>query len=190
MAQPGQISAVLVKADKTIGIDPILYWITSLNPGVLVYPMNALSRDVNSQLTSTTQALYMTALSVTVVSLPLVALIATMGANERRREIGLMRAMGATRSYVFVLIFMEAVVLAIIGGMIGILASSIGLAVFQDTIVNSLNISFLWPSMLTVLSEISIALALAVGLAGLAAVWPAYRASKMEPYDAIRKGQN
>jgi putative ABC transport system permease protein len=187
---PGQISAILVKADKTIGIDPIIYYISSLNPGTLVYPMNALGRQVSDQLSTTTQSLYLTALSVIVVSMPLVALIATMGANERRREIGLMRAMGATKSHVFSLFFIEAVVLAIIGGTIGVAVSSGGLAAFQEPISNSLNISFLWPSMMTVLSEMSLALALAVGLAGLAAIWPALRASRMEPYDAIRKGQN
>ena len=187
---PGQISAVLVKADKTLGIDPVLYWISSLNPGTLVYPMNALGRQVSDQLATTTQTLYMTAASVILVSMPLVALIATMGANERRREIGLMRAMGATQSNVFSLFFVESVVLAIIGGAIGAVAASAGLAAFQDPISNSLNISFLWPSMMTVLSQMSLALAFAVALAGIAALWPAFRASRMEPYDAIRKGQN
>jgi putative ABC transport system permease protein len=186
----GQISAVLVKADKTIGIDPIIYYVTSLNPGTLVYPMNALGQQVSDQLSTTTQSLYMTALSVIVVSMPLVALIATMGTSERRREIGLMRAMGATQSNVFRLFFAESVVLAIIGGMVGVAISSAGLAAFQEPIANSLNISFLWPSMLTVLSEMSMALAVAVALAGLAALWPAFRASRMEPYDAIRRGQN
>ena len=84
----------------------------------------------------------------------------------------------------------ESVVLAIIGGAIGAVAASAGLAAFQDPISNSLNISFLWPSMMTVLSQMSLALAFAVALAGIAALWPAFRASRMEPYDAIRKGQN
>jgi ABC-type lipoprotein release transport system permease subunit len=64
------------------------------------------------------------------------------------------------------------------------------LAVFQETLSNSLNIPFLWPSIPVVLSQISIALVIAVLLAGGAAIWPALRASKLEPYDAIRRGQN
>ncbi len=189
-ATSGQISAILVKADKTLGIDPVVYWITSLNPGTLVYPMNELGRDMADQLSTTTQTLYLTAVSVIVVSMPLVALIATMSANERRREIGLMRAMGATQGNVFALFFTEAVVLALIGGLVGVAVSSSGLAMFQDLISNGLNISFQWPSMVTVMSQISLAVALAIALAGIAAIWPALSASKMEPYDAIRKGQN
>jgi putative ABC transport system permease protein len=188
--KPGEISAILVKANKEIGIDPVIYYISSMNPGTLVYPMNALSRQVSDQLSTTTQSLYLTTLSVIVVSMPMVALIGTMGTNERRKEIGLMRAMGATQSNIFRLFFLEAVLLAVIGGIVGVAVTSFAIGAFQDSIANSLNISFLWPSMMTVLTQISIALALAVALAGLASIWPAYRASRMEPYDAIRKGQN
>jgi putative ABC transport system permease protein len=185
----GQISGVLVKADKTLGIDPVLYWISSLNPGVLVFPMNSLGRQMSDQLDATTQTLYLTVASVAAVSMPLVALISTMGANERRREIGLLRAMGAPRAYVFKLIFTEAMVLAIIGGVIGAAGSSIVLAVQQQVVTDSLRISFLWPSMATTLTEVSTALAVTAVLAGLAALWPALRASKMEPYESMRRGQ-
>jgi putative ABC transport system permease protein len=188
--EQGNISAVLVKADRAIGIDPILYWITVLNPGVLVFPMSDLTRQVGDQLRVTTQTLYMTVTSVILVSLPLVALIATMGTNERRREIGLLRAMGATQSYVFRLFFSETVLLAFLGGTIGVIGASLGLAWFQDALSSSLKITFLWPSLPVVLSQISFALVIAILLAGGAAIWPALRASRLEPYDAIRRGQN
>jgi putative ABC transport system permease protein len=188
--EQGNISAVMVKVDRTMGIDPVLYWITEMNPGVLVFPMSALTRQVGDQLTVTTQTLYLTVTSVILVSMPLVALIASMGTNERRREIGLLRAMGATQSYIFRLFFSETVFLAFVGGMVGVIGSSIGLAVFQDVLSSSLKIAFLWPSIPVVLSQISIALVIAVILAGGAAIWPALRASRLEPYDAIRRGQN
>ncbi len=186
----GQISAILVKVDRAVGINPVLYWITELNPGVLVYPMSALTRQVGDQLAVTTQTLYMTVTSVILVSLPLVALIATMGTSERRREIGLLRAMGATQSYVFRLFFSETVLLAFLGGTVGVIGASLGLVFFQDALSSSLNIAFVWPSIIVVLSQVSIALAVAIALAGGAAIWPAFRASRLEPYDAIRRGQN
>jgi len=188
--QPGKISVVLVKADREIGIDPVLYWVTVMNPGVLVYPMSKLTWQVGDQLMVTTQTLYLTVTSVILVSLPLVALIATMGTNERRREIGLLRAMGATKSYVFRLFFTETVLLAFLGGIIGVVGASLCLAWFQETLSQSLQIAFLWPSLPVVLSQISIALMIAILLAGGAAIWPALQASKLEPYDAIRRGQN
>ncbi len=188
--EPGNITALLVKIDKTIGINPVLYWITEMNPTVLVFPMSALTRQVGDQLVVTTQTLYLTVTSVILVSMPLVALIATMSTNERRREIGLMRAMGATQSYIFRLFFSETVLLAFMGGIIGVIGASVGLAIFQDSLSSSLQISFLWPSIPVVLSQISLALVIAVLLAGGSAIWPALRASRLEPYDAIRRGQN
>jgi putative ABC transport system permease protein len=149
-----------------------------------------MGRQVSDQMSATTQTMYLAVDSVIVVSMPLVALIATLGTNERRREIGVMRAMGATQRYVFVLIFSETIVLALIGGVIGIAGSSIGLALMQDVVAGALNISFLWPSLVSVLAEISVALAIGVALAGIAALWPAHQASKIDPYQAMKGGQN
>ncbi|OPY30997.1 MAG: macrolide transporter ATP-binding /permease protein [Methanomassiliicoccales archaeon PtaU1.Bin124] len=187
LAQNGDISAVFVKADRSIGIDPVLYWISSLNPGVLVYPMTALGREVTAQFATTTQTLYLTTAVVILVSMPLVALISMMGANERRREIGILRAMGATTPYVFRMIFMEAVLLAIIGGVIGIIASSALMWGLHDWITSSLHTTFLWPSIWTVMAQVAVALMAGIILAGLAAIIPAYRVSQMEPYDSLRR---
>ena len=46
-----------------------------------------------------------------------------MAANERRREIGVLRALGATRGTVFRLILGESVVIAGLGAAIGVAAS-------------------------------------------------------------------
>ena len=61
-------------------------------------------------------------LSITLVlSLVLISLIFSMAANERRREIGVLRALGATRGFVFLQsILAEAAILAVGGGAVGI----------------------------------------------------------------------
>jgi putative ABC transport system permease protein len=189
-ASPGQISAVLVKADHAQGINSVLFWVTSLNPGVLVYPMSALSQQVSDQLSATTQALYLTTAAIVLVSMPLVALISMMGANERRGEIGILRALGADKGFVFRMVFAEAVILAAVGGLAGVIGSSTILYVLQAPLTAGLNTSFMWPSLPTILAQVSLALLCGVALAGLAAIWPAYVASKMEPYDSLRRGTN
>jgi putative ABC transport system permease protein len=188
VVQAGEISAVLVKADKTMGIDPVLYWISSMNPGVLVYPMSALSRQVTDQLGATTQALYLTMGMVVLVSMPLVALISVMASNERRAEIGMLRALGATRSFIFRLVFLEAVLLAMVGCLIGIAVSALLLAVLQDPISAMLSTTILWPSLADIAFQMSLAVLVGVILAGMASIWPAYRASHIDPYEALRGG--
>ena len=50
----------------------------------------------------------------------LIALVFSMAANERRREIGVLRALGAPRSYVFRSLLAEAAILGLGGGGIGL----------------------------------------------------------------------
>jgi putative ABC transport system permease protein len=186
----GDISAVLVRVDRAYGTDKAVLYISSLNPGTLAFPMSRLGEELTGQLVTTSQMLYLTITSVILVSLPLVALIAIMGANERRREIGILRALGGTRSFIFRLFFSETVFLAFIGSLLGVIGASLALYLFQDIIIAALQTTFVWPSIMVVLGQITLALLVSVGLAGMAALWPAYRASIMEPYDAIRRGQN
>ena len=86
------------------------------------------------RLTSTTGFLDLTAFFATLISIPLIALVSIMAANERRREIGVLRALGATRGIIFRLILGESVIIAGIGAVIGVVTSWFLLILFQDYI--------------------------------------------------------
>jgi putative ABC transport system permease protein len=188
--RPGEISAVLVKVDRSVGVDRTLYWITVRNPGVLVFPMSGVGREVVDQLSTTAQGLYLTVTMVIIVSLPLIVLISSMTVSERRREIGLMRAMGARREYIFSMFFTEGVFLALLGGAIGVIGSSTGLLIFEGSLSSALQTNIIWPSTSSIIVQICIAVLTSMAIAGLAALWPAFKASRMDPFEAIRSGQN
>jgi putative ABC transport system permease protein len=93
-------------------------------------------------------------------------------------EIGLLRALGATAREVHGLFLLEAVVLTVIGGAVGVLAG-IGIAGAIRLAVPALPVY-------TPLRYVFAALAVSA-LAGLAAgVLPARRAASLEPVDALR----
>jgi putative ABC transport system permease protein len=186
----GQISSVLVKVEPGQDIVRIADVIATTIPGTYPETASNLAVAVNDQLAATTQVLYATTLSVTLVSVPLVALVSTLVANERRRELGLLRAMGGTRTFIFTMVFAEAIVLAAIGGLLGVGVSLLLIANFQGLITQSLAIPFLWPSLTVIVAESFLAIALAVGVGGLAALYPAFKSSRLEPYEAIRKGES
>ncbi len=104
--------------------------------------------------------------------------IMLVSVTERTKEIGLRLAMGARRKDVLVQFLVEAVVLSLIGGVVGI-AAGIGAA-------RGLTALMSWPAYV---SPQSIALAFAISaLIGVAfGYYPARRASKLDPIVALRR---
>ena len=104
--------------------------------------------------------------------------IMTIAVTERTNEIGLMVALGARRRTVLGLFLGEAVALAAIGGLFGLLLG-IGLAQLIGLFVPALPVHT--PLSFVLLAE---ALAAAIGLA--AGVLPARRAAMLDPVEALR----
>lgn len=104
--------------------------------------------------------------------------IMTITVYERTGEIGLLRAIGADRKQVLLLFLAEAVVLAAIGGTLGLVFGAGGAWVL-GILVPALPTHTPW--LYAVLAE---ALAAAIGL--LAGVLPARRAAGLDPVEALR----
>ena len=104
--------------------------------------------------------------------------IMLVSVTERTREIGLRKAVGARRSDVLFQFLIEAVTLAVLGGVIGITLGITGAegisAAFEafDAVVGV-------DAVLT-----SLLFSMAVGL--FFGIYPAYRASRLNPIDALR----
>jgi putative ABC transport system permease protein len=104
--------------------------------------------------------------------------IMTISVNERTNEIGLLRALGSEQHQILGLFLGEAVVLALIGGLAG-LVLGIGGGWLLGFLVPALPTHISWTYLLA--AEL---LAAAVGL--LAGVLPARRAAALNPVDALR----
>lgn len=97
--------------------------------------------------------------------------------TERTREIGIMKALGYSSTDILLLFIVEAVILSLFGGIIGL---GVGLA-GAFAVTNFLNLPFLYPSYIL---EVGLGVALMVGVA--AGAYPANKAAKMNPVDALR----
>jgi putative ABC transport system permease protein len=99
--------------------------------------------------------------------------------NERVREIGVRRALGAKRTDILVQILAESLTLAVMGGVAGMVAS-VGLIKALQKVVVDANRPELSPAALFVGVLFS-------GLVGvLAGLYPAIRASRLSPVEALR----
>ena len=107
-----------------------------------------------------------------------IANIMLVSVTERTREIGIMKAVGAQRRDVLQLFILEAMVLGLVGALLGVvvgLAAGYGVAQFVG--LQSLVVPWEW-------GAIAVVVGIAVGV--LAGLYPAYNAAKTDPIDALR----
>ena len=103
--------------------------------------------------------------------------------TERTREIGLRMALGAGRVTVLGQFLLEAVVLTLLGGVIGLVAGW-GLALVMSALLTKL-IRASWTPAIPV-NIAAIALLVSIGIGVVFGVYPAYRASQLDPIEALR----
>jgi putative ABC transport system permease protein len=106
-----------------------------------------------------------------------IANVMVISVLERRAEIGVRRALGATRRHVRLQFLVEAVLLAALGGVIGIAGGSVITGIYADMRNWRLAVP------LTGLAG-GVAASLAVG--AVAGLYPASRASRLAPAEAVR----
>lgn len=99
--------------------------------------------------------------------------------HERIKDIGIMRAVGASRNQIVKVFIYEAIIIGIIGGIIGyvagtLLAYAVGPLIFEGTTVAYVPQYFF------------LALALAIVVAVMATVYPAFRATRIKVADSFR----
>lgn len=104
--------------------------------------------------------------------------IMTIAVNERKPEIGLLRAIGSTRNQILLLFIGEAAVLAAIGGLAGLVLGA-GSAWLIGVLVPALPTHTPW--LYALYAEI---LAVVIGL--LAGVLPARNGARLDPVEALR----
>lgn len=97
--------------------------------------------------------------------------------TERTREIGIRKALGATRMNILMQFLVEAMVLCMIGGLVGVLLG-VGIAYVMTEIVG-------WQTFVSPLA-IGIAFAFSAGVGLFFGIWPARKAAKLDPIEALR----
>lgn len=185
----GMVSAVLVQVNREKTPAAVAAEIQTAVPGTKSITASGLLNTVAGQLGGVMRLLYGATLAVTVVSLPLLGFISAMVAHERRKEISILRALGATKHFIMKMVLAESFTLAIAGGLIGIGAASVILVAFQDYISLSLKIPFITPSAFTLLIYGGSALLLVAIIGGISSFYPAVLVTRADPYETIRKGE-
>lgn len=103
--------------------------------------------------------------------------IMLVSVTERTREIGVRKALGATRGAIMAQFLVEALLICLIGGLLGI-ATGYGAAELMTRVSD-------WDSVVAPYA-VGAALGCSVAIGLFFGIWPARRASRMAPIDALR----
>ena len=110
--------------------------------------------------------------------------IMLVSVTERTREIGIRMAVGARQRDILRQFLVESVLLSTIGGLVG-LGLGVGASAGITTIINHLSSGTEWPVVISYTAAV-IAILFGVVVGVIFGFYPAWRASRLDPIDALR----
>ena len=184
-----RVSTVLVRVAPNTSSRRAAIFIEYEIPGVKAVVADEIIGQVKKQLS----LLFKTLLGVSALlwgmTILLIGIVFSMIVNERQRELGILRALGAKRSALFTTLMTEAFLVSCAGGLTGLAASGLFLYRIKEMVKSSLDLPYLWPDARSVMGTAVICLLVAVITGFITALAPVVRSARREPYDAIRQGE-
>ena len=182
------VSSIVIQANTAEQVDTL-----QLQADVLLRERYGLGAETTARYTITNQASLIAAVGSITATLGLLLTgiaaislivggigimnIMLVSVRERTREIGVRRAIGAKQSNILTQFLIEAIVLSLAGGVVGLILGEIAaffLAVIGDWVFSIR------------LDTVGLALGFSLLVGVVFGVWPARTAAKLEPIDALR----
>jgi hypothetical protein len=187
--EPNKVSGALLELSPGSTTQQVRFAILANFPGVKVVSGESMLTSIRQGLGALLNgALALIAIMFVSAALMLNVLFSAIIA-ERKRELGLLRAIGARRGQIVGMLLTEAGLATAIGGLVGVVLGLLLMRVYEHSLVyylDRMGIPFVWLSGWTtgLIALLCVALTSLTGAAG--ALYPAWRASALEPYALIR----
>ncbi len=184
--KPQGVTAIGVKVSRPQELNYITEEISMNVPGIQIVTMGqVLNSLANLAASAKTLSLSIAIIAIIISAVGVMNLI-LMAIFERTQEIGMMRAIGASRQDIFNIIMYETIIITVSGGIIGIIFSVAASGIIENFV--RIFMPYV-PSGRMILFEPLIAVsclvfALIIGI--LSGTYPAWKASNISPIEAIR----
>ncbi len=182
------ISSILIKTQNGINPSDVAASINQFCVGVQAVATSETIKNVRLQMGTMSKVIFALFLSSLIIAvLSLVGRFNAL-AKERKKEIGLLRAIGIQKNQVFQLILSEAWIMAFTGGLVGSVMGCICIIPILGILENTFTLpSGIW-TFSTALKSGSSGILLAVLLGSVAAIYPAWKSAALDPQEAITQG--
>ena len=184
-----QISAILIKLEDGSDQAAVARAIEQLVPEVKVFTADQLISSFSRQLGGLLTSLFAAGGLFCGLAVILAGSLFVLSVRQRMREIGLFLALGARRDFIFRLIALEAVGISGIGGFLGVLVGLAAISFGRGRLEAMIGNFYMWPDQAYFLKAAGLTILAALVTGALGGLYPAWRISRIEPYDAIRRGE-
>lgn len=185
------ISMIMVNARADISPKKLATDINFQYPkeNIGVYTGNSLFSSISENITTLeSYSILLMSLIYIVTTLALIVIF-SMTINERKKEFGILLSVGASKKQIYSIINFEAIIISVLGAILGIVICFIFLLIFKTPIQNMLHIPYLDFS-ITKLLEISIkAILIALSTGVLSSLFSSFMISRKEPYLLIKENE-
>jgi putative ABC transport system permease protein len=183
--QEGKLTAIGVKVKKEANITLVEQKLYDL-PDVQVVSLAQVKETIMSLISTAKMMVFSIAMIAILIAMLGVINTILMSVFERFQEIGILKSIGAMPWDVFKLIWVETVILCLLGGGLGI-AFSIVLSKITEALIRGL-LPYTPTGGLVVISAGlgALTMALVVGIGIVSGLYPAWRAARVRPLESIR----
>lgn len=182
----GQISIIFLKIKDGVDIDQLVAKIRNINPIIGIMTRGSIGTDIRNTLADIMRIFSVTIFISSLLSILLAWSSFSAITGERQREVGILRAIGAKKSHIIKLFLSEALMIALLGGILGILLGHLLISYLgaDFNLISKIG-AMAQPGLLSVtVSLIGLATGCLVCLGG--ALLPVMRLAATEPLLAIK----
>ncbi len=141
---------------------------------------------ISSNLKVITRYVNITIIIIWILAVFVIAFLFSVMLGERKKEMAVLRTLGATRAKLLRLILIESFVVSLYGAIMGIILAIIAIVFVSPYMVQAVKIPFLLPSIPKLIVMTLTCFALAVLTGPLASLYSAFRISKIDVYQTMR----
>lgn len=185
--QKGKISIIFIKIAEGLDVEAFVGRIRDINPRIGIMTRGNIGADVRTTLEDILRVFIITISISSLLAVLLAWSTFSALANERRREVGILRALGAQKSHIINLFLSEAFIISFLGSLVGIFLGHylIHYLASDFQLLSRLDTNSFFSSHSIIISLIGMSAGILVCLGG--AALPVMRLARLEPLLAIKE---
>jgi putative ABC transport system permease protein len=182
-------SAILIKVQDGYNVADVVANIEEASLNVSIVVTDEVVTSMKKQMSMIGQVMILLwVLLLVVTALALIGRFTAL-AQVRKKEMGILRAIGGQKTDVFKLILLEACFLAGIGGMLGSILGTCAVSPLIEWLQQAFTFSILALNPGLIAKSLLLGTCMAILLGGLAALYPACKSARLDPQEVIMRGE-